>query len=68
MEPAAKEYIIEEGYEPTYGARPLKRFLQKHVETLAARLILEGNLQMGNIIRIDYVDGELTAAAAAPEA
>lgn len=68
LAPAAKEYIIEEGYEPTYGARPLKRFLQKHVETLAARLILEGNLQMGNIIRIDYVDGELTATAAAPEA
>ncbi len=68
LTPAAKAYIIEEGYEPTYGARPLKRFLQKHVETLAARLILEGNLQMGNTICMDYMDEALTASAVTPEA
>ena len=43
-----------------YGARPLKRYLQKHVETLAARLILEGNVGRGSVIVIDVEDGRLT--------
>ena len=42
---AAKQFVVEGGYEPMYGARPLKRYLQKHVETLAARLILEYTLK-----------------------
>jgi ATP-dependent Clp protease ATP-binding subunit ClpB len=53
--------VVEGGYEPMYGARPLKRYLQKHVETLAARLILEGNVGRGDVIVIDEQDGALTA-------
>ena len=48
----AKNYIVENGYEPSYGARPLKRFLQKHVETLAARLILSGDVSKEDVIEI----------------
>ena len=55
----AKQFIVEGGYEPMYGARPLKRYLQKHVETLAARLILEGNVGRGSVIVIDVEDGKL---------
>ena len=58
---AAKEFVVEGGYEPMYGARPLKRYLQKHVETLAARLLLEGNVGRGGVIVIDVVDGHLSA-------
>ena len=58
---AAKDYVVEGGYEPMYGARPLKRYLQKHVETLAARLILEGNVGRGDVIIIDVVDEQLRA-------
>ncbi|MBQ2577944.1 MAG: AAA family ATPase, partial [Lachnospiraceae bacterium] len=59
---AAKTYVIDNGYDPVYGARPLKRFLQKNVETLAARVILEGNANMGDIITLDVKDGELTTS------
>ena len=59
---AAKNYVIENGYEAAYGARPLKRFLTKHVDTLAARLILEGNVQQQDVILIDEQDGRLTAS------
>ncbi len=59
---AAKNYVIDNGYDPVYGARPLKRFLQKNVETLAARVILEGNANMGDIITLDVKDGELTTS------
>ncbi|MBQ2467488.1 MAG: AAA family ATPase, partial [Lachnospiraceae bacterium] len=59
---AAKAYVIDNGYDPVYGARPLKRFLQKNVETLAARVILEGNANMGDIITLDVKDGELTTS------
>ncbi len=52
----AKGAVVEGGYEPMYGARPLKRYLQKHVETLAARLILEGNVSRGDVIVIDGAD------------
>ena len=57
----AKDFVVEGGYEPMYGARPLKRYLQKYVETLVARLILEGNVGRGDIITIDVVDGHLNA-------
>ena len=60
---AAKEFVVEGGYEPMYGARPLKRYLQKHVETLAARLILEGNVGRCDVIVIDVTDGKLMARA-----
>ena len=59
---AAKDFVIEHGYEPSYGARPLKRFLTKHVDTLAARLILEGNAREGDVILIDEQGGKLTAS------
>ena len=58
---AAKQHIVDGGYDPMYGARPLKRYLQKYVETLAAKLILEGNVSTGDTIIIDEKDGELTA-------
>lgn len=57
----AKQYIIDNGYEPTYGARPLKRFIQKYVETLSARLILSGDLAGGDTILIVLRDGALAA-------
>ena len=54
---AAKDYIVENGYDPMYGARPLRRYLQKTVETLSAKLILSGNVDAGDEIVID-VDRE----------
>ena len=60
---AAEDYITEKGYDPVYGARPLKRFLQKYVETLAAKLILADKVREGDPILIDLTDGELTASA-----
>lgn len=60
---AAKNYIVDGGYDPMYGARPLKRYLQKHVETLAAKLMLQGNVGAQDMIIIDVVDGKLTAGS-----
>lgn len=60
---AAKNQVVEAGYDPNYGARPLKRYLQKNVETLAARLMLEGGIGAGETILIDVVDGKLTAGS-----
>ena len=60
---AAKDFVVDGGYDPMYGARPLKRYLQKIVETLAARLILTGNVSRGDTILIDVKDGKLTADA-----
>lgn len=57
----AEAYVIEHGYDPVYGARPLKRFLQKHVETLAARIILGGNISAGDIIQIGVNGDRLDA-------
>ena len=58
---AAKDFVVEGGYDPMYGARPLKRYLQKNVETLAAKLILAGDVGRGDTILIDVKDGRLTA-------
>ncbi len=58
---AAKAYMIEGGYDPAYGARPLKRFLQKHVETLAARLILSGEVRADDTVLIDILNGRPAA-------
>ncbi|MCI8268452.1 MAG: ATP-dependent chaperone ClpB [Lachnospiraceae bacterium] len=56
---SAKEYITEHGYDPAYGARPLRRYLQKYVETLAARIILQGDIHQGQTIVVDVAaDGE----------
>lgn len=53
----AKSYIVEEGYDPVYGARPLKRFIQSRVETLIARIIIKGDIKQGSTLIVDY-DGE----------
>ena len=58
---AAKSYIVDAGYDPTYGARPLKRYLQKNVETLAAKLMLQGDVGAQDTIVIDVENGRLTA-------
>ena len=60
---AAKDYIIEGGYDPVYGARPLKRYVQKYVETLTAKLILSGDISTDSRIILDVENGELTAHA-----
>ncbi len=60
---AAKAYIVEHGYDPVYGARPLKRFLQKNVETMVARMILSNQLLPGDEIFIDADENGLTANA-----
>lgn len=57
----AKAFIIESAYDPVFGARPLKRYIQKHVETLSAKLILSGEIKSNDTILIDVVDGELKA-------
>ena len=57
----AEQYVVDGGYDPVYGARPLKRFLQKHVETLAAKCILSGDLSAGDVIYIDMENDKLTA-------
>ena len=61
---AAQHFIVENGYDPVYGARPLKRFIQKYVETLAAKLILADEVKTGDTIWIDLDEKtqELTAA------
>ena len=58
---AAKAFIAEHGFDPVYGARPLKRYMQKHVETLAAKLILGGEISTGETIVIDAAGDSLTA-------
>lgn len=57
----AKDYIVQRAYDPVYGARPLKRYLQKNVETLSARLILSDRVRMGDTVLIDVEDRELNA-------
>ena len=56
---AAKNYVIESAYDVSYGARPLKRYLQKHIETLAARYILSDKAKPTEAMVVDLVDGEL---------
>ena len=61
LTPEAESFVIEHGYDPIYGARPLKRFLQKHVETLSAKLILQDVVAAGDTIEIGVTDGKLEA-------
>ena len=58
----AKTYVVDAGYDPVYGARPLKRFLQSKVETLIARIIIGQDLHHGSVITVDYNGNELTAS------
>ena len=66
MTEAAKTWCADQGYDPQFGARPLKRFIQKNVETLAARAILKGEIMDGDTILVDLLkdaDGtELTVS------
>ncbi len=61
---AAKQFVADAAYDPSYGARPIKRYIQKHVETLSARLILQDQVEEGDTIMIDVKDGSLTAYVA----
>ena len=61
LTPQAEQFIVEKGYDPVYGARPLKRFLQKTVETLAAKIILADLVHGGDTILIQFTDGQLEA-------
>jgi len=61
LSPEAEAYIVDHGYDPVYGARPLKRYLQKYVETMAAKCILADEVEMGDVIYIDVAGSELTA-------
>ena len=60
LTPAARQFIIDSAYDPLYGARPLRRYLQHTVETLLSRAIIAGTVEPGSIITVDAVDGELT--------
>ncbi len=64
LSPQAETFIVDHAYDPVYGARPLKRFIQKHVETLSAKLILSDAVGSGDTICINVRDGELTAEKA----
>ena len=59
--PKAKDYIIDNGYNPVFGARPLKRFIQSNVETLVAKLLLTKEFKENDVITIDFENGELIA-------
>ncbi len=63
--PAAKTLIANEGYDPVYGARPLRRYIQRHVETLISRKIVEGDLMPGTVLTVDSQDGALAVSASA---
>ena len=65
---AAKAYVVQEGYDPIYGARPLKRFLQRKVETLIAKMIIEEDVPPRSRLIVDEKDGELSVTAAQPPA
>jgi ATP-dependent Clp protease ATP-binding subunit ClpB len=62
---AAKEHLAEAGWDPTYGARPLKRAIQRQVENPLALRLLEGEFEEGDTVRVDVEDGELTFERAA---
>ena len=57
----AKDAIAENSYDPQYGARPLKRYIQSHIDTLLAKTIIQGNVQANDTISVDYEDGKFTA-------
>ena len=61
LTPEAERFVVENAYDPVYGARPLKRYIQKYVETLSAKLILADEVEMGDTILIDVGGGALSA-------
>lgn len=64
---AAKDVIIDGGYDVTFGARPLKRYIESHIETPVARIILEGNLDEGDTVTVDAENGSLKISSEKPE-
>ena len=62
LTPAAKDYVVDQGYDPVYGARPLKRFIQGKVETLIARLIIAGTVHPRTTLVVDYDGKELSVS------
>ena len=66
LTPAAKQWLAAEGYDPVYGARPLKRVIQRHLVDPLARGLLQGDFGAGDHVRVDAADGELTFAVAEP--
>ena len=63
----AEQFIVDHAYDPVYGARPLKRYIQKYVETLSAKLILSDAVDTGDVIKIVLENGQLAAKAVKPE-
>ena len=63
LTPAAKALIVEEAYDPQYGARPLRRYLQHTVETMLSKKILKGDLHPGDQVTVDAANGELVLSA-----
>ncbi len=61
LTPEAVSHVVDNAYDPVYGARPLKRYIQKYVETLTARLILEDKTRAGDTVLIDLRDGSMVA-------
>ena len=66
LTPAARQYVVDQGYDPVYGARPLKRFLQRKVETLIARKLIADEVAPRSELIVDYDGNELTLAAEQP--
>ena len=67
LTPEAEAFVIDKGYDPVFGARPLRRFIQKHVETAVAQIILRDEVKPKDVIVVDLVDGELLASAVTQE-
>jgi ATP-dependent Clp protease ATP-binding subunit ClpB len=65
---AARDVVAKEGYDPAFGARPLKRVIRRELEDKVAKLLLEGGATEGSVVTVDAADGELIIAAAAPAA
>jgi ATP-dependent Clp protease ATP-binding subunit ClpB len=61
----ARRFIADQGFDPAYGARPLRRFIAREAETRVARALLRGDLPDGGVIMVDLVDGELTVVPTA---
>ena len=66
LTPRAKKYVVDAGYDPVYGARPLRRFLQSRVETLIARKIIAEDVLPDTTLTVDYDGGALTVTASRP--
>ena len=66
LSPAARTFIVDQGYDPVYGARPLKRFMQRTVETLIAKKLIAEDIEPRSILNVDY-NGENLVVTAEPE-